>query len=127
MARKPLSKAQWNTLRVEMRHIMIEVARNRQTITYSELCAQLTTAYLHHRAPSLTQLLIEIGAQEAKAGRPVLPAVVVAKATGMPGGGYFKSEPSPLAPLPQGEGNSTDPKAMWEADLQRVFEYWSTH
>lgn len=110
-----------------MRQTMIEVARHQRTITYSELCAQLTTAYLHHRAPALTQLLIEIGAQEAKAGRPVLPAVVVAKASGMPGGGYFKSEPSPLTPLPHGEGNTSDPKAIWEADLQRVFEYWSKH
>ncbi len=129
MTRKALSKAQWSALRSEMRQIMIEVARNRQTIAYSELCAQLTTAYLHHRAPALTQLLIEIGAQEAEAGRPVLPAVVVAKASGMPGGGYFKADTgkaSPLTPRNEVEG-SNDPKALWEADLQRVFEYWSKH
>jgi hypothetical protein len=129
MARKTLSTAQWNALRSEMRQIMIDVARHQQTITYSELCAMLKTAYLHHRAPALTQLLIEIGAQEAKAGRPVLPAVVVAKASGMPGGGYFKSDTgkaSPLTPRNADEG-SNDPKAMWEADLQRVFEYWSNH
>jgi hypothetical protein len=116
---KKFADVQWNDIRAEMRAIMIEVAKSGQTITYSELCALLKTAYLHYHSPLLTQLLIEIGSAEARAGRPVLPAVVVGKQSGMPGAGYFKVDSA-------GEDSEiTDPKARWEADLQRVFEYWS--
>lgn len=117
---KRLAEAKWTTLRTEMRQIMVETARRGQLITYSELCATLKTAYLHFRSPALVKLLVEIGMEEVKAGRPVLPAVVVSKQSGMPGAGYFKigGEPSDI------EG-SADPKAVWEADLQRVYEYWS--
>jgi hypothetical protein len=120
--RKKLAGAKWATLRAEMRQIMVETARRGQLITYSELCATLKTAYLHFRSPALVRLLIEIGSEEVKAGRPVLPAVVVSKQSGMPGAGYFKisGEPGDL------EG-SADPQATWEADLQRVYEYWSKH
>lgn len=111
--------AKWEDIKAEMRAIMVEVAKSGQIITYSELCALLKTAYLHYHSPLLTQLLIEIGSAEARAGRPVLPAVVVGKQSGMPGAGYFKVDAE------RGENEITDPKAAWEADLQRVFEYWS--
>jgi hypothetical protein len=46
-----------------------------------------------------------------------LPALVIAKQTGRPGPGYFK-----LAP---GEIEMGDPIAEWEAEVQRVYDYWS--
>jgi hypothetical protein len=119
MTRKTFSAAKWSEIKAEMRQIMIEVARNRQTITYSELCAMLKTTYLHYHSPALTQLLVEIGTEEAKAGRPVLPAVVVGKQSGMPGAGYFKADIE--------EAEINNPKAAWEADLQRLYTYWSPH
>lgn len=119
---KKLAEAKWSALRAEMRQIMVETARHGQLITYSELCATLKTAYLHFRSPALVRLLVEIGTEEVKAGRPVLPAVVVSKQSGMPGGGYFKI----TGENGEVEG-SADPKAMWEADLKRVYEHWSNH
>jgi hypothetical protein len=122
MARKPLAEAQWRVLREEMRQVMIETARRGQLITYSELCALLKTAYLHYHSPQIVKLLDEIGMIERDAGRPILPAVVVGKQSGIPGAGYFRIA---------GEGheseNSFDPKVNWEADLKAVFDYWSTH
>ena len=122
MSRKPLAEAQWKALRDEMRQLMIETARRGQLITYSELCAELKTAYLHYHSPQIVKLLDEIGAIEHEAGRPILPAVVVGKQSGIPGAGYFRI----AGEQPDAEG-SADPKAMWEADLQVVFDYWSTH
>ena len=122
MTRKPLAEAQWTALRDEMRQLMIETARRGQLITYSELCAELKTAYLHYHSPQIVRLLDEIGAIEHEAGRPILPAVVVGKQSGIPGAGYFRI----AGERPEAEGNA-DPKAMWEADLQVVFDYWSTH
>jgi len=122
MARKPLAEAQWRVLREEMRQVMIETARHGLLITYSELCALLKTAYLHYHSPQIVKLLNEIGMIEREAGRPILPAVVVGKQSGIPGAGYFRIA---------GEGheseNSFDPKVNWEADLKAVFDYWSTH
>ena len=122
MARKPLAEAQWRVLRDEMRDVMVETARQGQLITYSELCAQLKTAYLHYHSPQIVRLLDEIGMVEKEAGRPILPAVVVGKQSGIPGAGYFRIA---------GEGHDNegnfDPKVNWEADLQAVFDYWSTH
>ena len=122
MKRKPLAEAQWRVLREEMRQVMVETARRGQLITYSELCASLKTAYLHYHSPQIVRLLDEIGMIEHEAGRPILPAVVVGKQSGIPGAGYFRIA---------GEGHENDspfdPKANWEADLQAVFDYWSTH
>jgi hypothetical protein len=114
-----LSDARWNDLKIEMRQIMIEVAKSRQVITYAELCASLKTAYLHYHSQILTRLLIEIGSEEFQAGRPILPAVVVSKQSGIPGAGYFKVE--------RDQPEISDPKAHWEADLQRLYHYWSSH
>jgi hypothetical protein len=119
MTKKALAEAKWSALRAEMRQIMVTVARSQHLITYSELCAQLTTAYLYYHSPAVTRLLIEIGDAEMKVGRPVLPAVVVSKSTGMPGAGYFK--------LAMGERD--DPqgaRALWEADLAALYAYWSS-
>lgn len=115
------SDAKWNDIKIEMRQLMVEVAKSGQTITYSELCAMLKTAYVHFHSPMLTRLLMEIGSEEAQAGRPILPAVVVGKQSGMPGAGYFKSDDE------RSELEAADPKAYWEADLQRLFDYWSKH
>ncbi len=122
MARKPLAEAQWCVLRDEMRDVMVETARRGQLITYSELCASLKTAYLHYHSPQIVKLLDEIGFAEREAGRPILPAVVVGKQSGIPGAGYFR-----IAGEGHESDNSFDPKVNWEADLQAVFDYWSTH
>lgn len=122
MARKPFAEAQWSALREEMRQMMIETARRGQLITYSELCASLKTAYLHYHSPQIVKLLDEIGMAERDAGRPILPAVVVGKQSGIPGAGYFR-----IADEVHDAQGSVDPKAIWQADLQDVFDYWSTH
>lgn len=111
-----LAEARWQDLKAEARQIMIDLARAGQVVTYSELCAMLTTAYIHYHSPLLVRLLDEIGVAEVQAGRPVLPALVVAKQTGIPGAGFFK--------IDSGEAID-DPKAYWQRELERVFDYWS--
>lgn len=101
---------------------MIQQARLRQTITYAELCAMMQTARIHYHSGVMVRLLDAVGQIEYEAGRPVLPAVVVTKQTGIPGAGYFRlpgTAPDEQAPA--------DAEAIWQADLQAVFEYWSEH
>lgn len=117
--RNRLEDTKWQEVKAEIRQIVIETARARQLITYSELTGMLQTAYVHYHSHVLTRLLIDIGSEEVAAGRPILPALVIAKQTGRPGPGYFK-----LAP---GETRIDDPIREWENEVQRVYEYWSKH
>jgi hypothetical protein len=116
-SRRNLIDTQWNEVKAEIRQIIIDTAKARQLITYSELTRMLQTAYVHYHSHVLTRLLIDIGSEEHAAGRPILPALVVAKQTGRPGPGYFK-----LAP---GETEISDPIEEWEQEVQRVYQYWS--
>jgi hypothetical protein len=104
-------------VKAEMRAIMIEMAQARETITYSDLSLRLETAQLHYHSFLFTRLLIEIGREEEAAGRGILPAVVVSKATGMPGGGYFRLSAK------MGHETSTI-EALWRDDLETLFDYW---
>jgi hypothetical protein len=116
---RKLIDVNWKAVQAEMRQLIIEAAKARQLITYSELSRMLQTAYVHYHSHVMTRLLIDIGSEEAKAGRPTLPALVIAKQTGRPGPGYFR-----LAP---GGEETTDPIREWEEEVQRVYDYWSKH
>jgi hypothetical protein len=119
MARK-LSQANWADVRAEIRQLLIDVARAKQVITYSELTSMLQTAYLHYHSSMLARLLVEVGAEEVQAGRPVLPALVVTKQSGMPGQGFFK--------LSAERGyDISDPEAYWRTAVKHVHDYWSDH
>lgn len=112
--------AHWPALRAEMRTALIELARLRQKISYSELAARLQTVYLHHRAPAFSALLREIAAEEEAAGRPSLAALVVNKQTGIPGAGFFKGV------VMHGD-DTADLEAYWRGEFNRVCDYWSEH
>lgn len=114
--------ARWSEIIAETRAILIQQARLRQTITYSELCAMLQTARIHYHSPLMVRLLDDIGRIEYEAGRPVLPAVVVTKQTGIPGAGYFR-----IAGTTPDEQTLSNAEAIWSADLQAVFDYWGEH
>jgi hypothetical protein len=117
--RKDIVSVDWTAVKDEIRAILIEVAKAGHTITYSELTSMLQTAYVHYHSQVLVQLLTDIGREEHLAGRPVLPALVVTKQTGMPGGGYFRFGP--------GEAEVNDPAALWAEDVKQVYTYWSQH
>ena len=108
----------------EMRDVMIEQAKLRQTITYGDLALRLSV-YLAPRSFVFSQLLREIGREEDAAGRGSLPAVVVRKSTGIPGGGYFRGVGGVGGVGEAGrEVSEEQMEAIWRADLEFVFDYW---
>ena len=115
--RRKLADTQWDDVQAEIRQLIIETAKAKQLIAYSELTGMLQTAYVHYHSHILTRMLINIGSEEQAAGRPILPALVISKQSGRPGPGYFK-----LAP---GEAEVGDPIQEWEQEVQRVYLYWS--
>jgi len=115
VAQKRLADAKWGVVREEIRSILIESAKLRQTITYSELCMRLQTATLHYHSSILTRLMDEVCEDEWDKGHGKLCALIVLKATGIPGGGYFSHMPQ-----------SDDLEAAWRQDLEDVFSKSTT-
>lgn len=117
-SRSPLSEADRAAVKDEMRALLINLARARQTITYSDLCALLQTVTLHPHSFIFSRLLREVCGEEAAKGHGQLCALVVSKLTGMPSAGYFRRDELPGL-------RDEDIEAFWRAELEQVFEYWS--
>ncbi|MDZ4771019.1 MAG: hypothetical protein SGJ24_17995 [Chloroflexota bacterium] len=101
--------------KAEMRAVLIQCARDRHTITYGDLCIEITAMRLFPRSRVLVALLNEIGAEDEANGLPALATLVVRKADGRPGGGYFR-----------GSGMSEgDAEAYWQEQFARVCAAWA--
>jgi len=98
-----------------MRRLLIQVARVEATISYSELASSIQTAYIHHRNPRFMRLLVEISDEDKQHNRPSLATLVVSKATGRPGEGFFI-------------GVESDQREMyWQRRFDEICDYWQNH
>jgi UPF0716 family protein affecting phage T7 exclusion len=70
-------------------------------------------------AAGLARLLAAIDQNEEAAGRPLLSAVVVTSATGLPHPGFF------TAARALGLHAGSDDRVLWERELLRVHTYWA--
>lgn len=114
-----VSKAVWETAKAEARQIMIDRARLRGMIPYSELVGGIGSVSFAAHDPRLFHLLGEIASEEDAAGRGMLTVVVVHKRGDMqPGPGFFE-----LAKL-LGRDVS-DLLRCWVDELHRVHAVWS--
>jgi hypothetical protein len=99
-----------------MRLELIELAKQKRFVTYSELALMLPV-YIHPGSYAFTRLLSRVCAEEEEAGHGLLCALVVSKSTGIPGAGFFRG-----AAL-RGY-DASDPDTYWQAQLEQVFAYW---
>lgn len=113
-----LTEMERNTVKQEMRAILILCARERRLITYSDLCDEITSARLHPGSFIFTRLLREVCGDVEAEGGGILCALVVSKSTGMPGGGYFTG----VAQLGR---DASDLMARWQADVEEVYRLWN--
>lgn len=113
------SKSDWRVAKDEAREAMIERAKVRGMIPYSDLVRRITTIQLEPHDPRLFRLLGEISTEEDAVGRGMLSAVVVHKAGDMqPGPGFFE--------LAKSLGRDTsDIVDCWVKELKLVYAYWS--
>lgn len=100
---------------------LISIAEAKTTITYQELASVhgLTMDNPASRA-RLADLLGQISAEEYKNGRPLLSVLVVNKASGMPGQGFFH-----LAKR-LGSHDQRDDLTFFVSELKKVHEYWAS-
>ena len=97
----------------DLRQRLIEVAKSKETISYSELRPD---------APqTLAAPLDEINKYEHEEGRPLLSPVVAHKdGDRMPGSGFFESA------WELGQYKEGNPEEYWRQELERVWGYWGT-
>lgn len=112
-----LSKEDYRAIRDDMLAVLKQVAQHRDTVSYSEFGRMLANP-LHHRNPMMYDLLRDICYDERLAGRPNLCALVVRKADGMPGKGFFEYGAMRGADV-------SDPRAYWEAKVQECWNYYT--
>ena len=98
-----------------------QVARARRLVTYAEIVPLVGLGITNPRDPRLSKILHQICTCEVGQGRPMLGAVVVRKADSHPGEGFFNGARA------LGLLRESDKLSFWINELDRVYNYWSTH
>jgi len=112
-------ESDWETAKREAREKLVEVARLRGRIPYSELVTHIHSISIAEHDPRLAHFLGEISEAEDTAGRGMLTAVVTHKSGDMqPGPGFFE--------LARRRGRDTsDLIRCWVGEFNRVHDYWA--
>ncbi len=113
-----LSPAEWASARETMHHTLIEVARERRTITYGDLARVATGGRLSARSGGLMALLDEACSAEESGRGLVLASVVVRQDTGVPGDGYF-------AWFAAAGRDVSDRFGLWGTEVSRVYDAYT--
>jgi len=105
----------------EVRGILVECAKRRNFITYSQLVPRITAFKVEFRGPCLDALLAEISIAEEQHGRGLLSVLVVHKIEDRrPGQGFYELAVHLGHHLP-------DTTYFWVYEFNRVFDYWKNH
>lgn len=113
------AESDWEKAKVQATKVLIDVARRKGRIAYSELAARITEIQIEAHDLRLFHLLGEISTSEDKAGRGMLTAIVVHKSGDMqPGPGFFE--------LAKSLGKDTsDVLVCWINEFNKVHNYWA--
>lgn len=115
-----LTDAEKSEVKEEVRDLLIQLARTRQIVTYSDFVMMLQTVHLHPHSFIFAHLLRQVCGEEEEKGSGVLCALVVSKATGIPGAGYFRR-----GDVQDTEMDPDDLEGRWRADVEAVFARWA--
>jgi molybdopterin synthase catalytic subunit len=113
------SQAEWDAAKEEIKNLLIERAKVRGMIPYSELADKVRSMNLEAHDQRLFHLLGEISSEESREGRGMLSVIVVHKVGDMqPGPGFFD--------LAKRLGrNTSDILKCWVQELKKVHSVWS--
>jgi hypothetical protein len=110
----------WEKAKAEIRVILIEKAKKRANIPYSDLVGMVKSVNFSPFDQRLFAILGQISVTENEQGRPLLSVLVVHKTGDMqPGEGFFE--------LARALGRDTsDVLKAWIVEVQKVHQYWNT-
>jgi methyl coenzyme M reductase subunit C len=104
----------WETAKAQANALLEERARARGTITYGEICREVTAIDIKPRSWAIMGFLNEIcTAADARYGI-MLASLVVRADSGLPGDGYFRH----AARLGR---DVSDPAAYWRSEVERIY------
>src|SRR4051812_40646931 len=114
-----IPRENWDRAKQEAQTAMIDRAKLRGRIAYSELTPLISAVRFDPYDTRLSHLLGEVSVEEDAAGRGMLSAVVVHKNEDMqPGEGFFV--------LAKHLGRNTkDVLRFWITELNKVHDYWA--
>ena len=113
------SVEEWESAKVEVRGILIECAKARGKISYSDLASRIESIQVEAHDLRLFSLLGEVSTDEHEAGRPLLSVLVVHKSGDMqPGPGFFE-----LASSLGRDVSNID--LFWVEEFGRVHDHWA--
>jgi len=95
-----------------------EVAREKSLTNYTEIGLLVG---LEPHNPILWGMLDDINRHEYRENRPMLSAVVIVQADNKPGAGFFECARN------LGVFQGGDELTFWVKELNRVWDYWSSH
>jgi hypothetical protein len=114
-ARLGYTDEQWDAARAEVREAIIEAARFRRLITYSEVAARVTRLTVSAHGPLLAHLLGEVLGEAMEQDGLALTAIVVHAADQQPGKGLWKEARNNGADF-------SDPQEYWIHQVKAIFE-----
>ena len=99
---------------------LVRVARNRELIVYEEVGRIMGLSRGPRLPDELSKILWEICEDEAKADRPMLSSVAVAKDNREPSGGFYW-DAQKLGRLQPGQNR----REFWQQELEDTYKAWS--
>lgn len=108
----------WEAAKAQANALLEQVAHERGTITYSEICRSVSAIELKPFSWAIMGFLNEI-CTEADARHGIMLASLVVRAdSGMPGDGYFRN----AARLGR---DVSDPEGYWRSEVERIYAVFS--
>lgn len=107
----------------EVRALLVEAARARETFTYGALLGILGHAFTRPLMRQLCKVLDRIDEDGRAEGEPGLAVLVVRQSDGLPGQGWFISRVHLYDDLPL-EWEGPDARRYTEARQAEAFAYW---
>lgn len=109
----------WDAAKAEIRAVLVEKAKGRAMIPYSELVGLVESVNFEADDQRLFAILGQVSMEEHEQGRPLLSVLVVHKTGDMkPGPGFFEL----AAALGR---NTSDLDKTWIDETREVFRYWT--
>ncbi|MHB1017029.1 MAG: hypothetical protein ACYC2X_03950 [Coriobacteriia bacterium] len=108
----------WEAAKAQANALLEQVARDRGTITYAEICRAVEPIELKPFSWAIMGFLNEICTEADAAHGIMLASLVVRADTRMPGDGYFRN----AARLGR---DVSDPEAYWRSEVERIYRVFS--
>jgi hypothetical protein len=104
----------------ETRRILVSVAREEGTITYTDLCQRITSISLEPHSYALANILGRVSAAEDAGGRGMLSALVVYKGDRdiRPGVGFFNLARERGYPIPDRDAEDI----FWANQVRKIYD-----